>query len=120
MRLKKTRQILKSLADDTRLRIINLLRVGGLTVSELCHILGLKQSSISKHLTRLRLTGIVYDKRAGMSVYYRLAKFENSDYQQLVNRIINSLVRLEAFKKDILSLHKYKTERSKRDKGVRK
>ncbi len=39
MRIKKSRQILKSFADDTRLRIINLLHKQELTVSELNKIL---------------------------------------------------------------------------------
>ena len=73
MRVKKTRQMLKSLADDTRLRIVNLLSKGALNVTDMRKILGSTQSNLSKHLARLRLTGVVTDKRKGLNVYYCLA-----------------------------------------------
>lgn len=70
--LKKIRQILKALADDTRLRILNLLFEKELTVKAICKILNISQSAASKHLTRLRLLKMVIDRREGNFVYYRL------------------------------------------------
>ncbi|MFC1668329.1 ArsR/SmtB family transcription factor [Chlamydiota bacterium] len=70
MNLKRLRQILKALADDTRLRILNVLFVKELSVSQLCEILRINQPSISKHLLRLRLLTLVNDRRDGNNMYY--------------------------------------------------
>ena len=100
MRIRRARQILKSFADDTRIRIINLLSKEPLNVSELCTILGVAQSNTSKHLARLRLTGVVSDKRAGFNVYYKLTQPENSDHRNLVNYIVKGLSSVEITKHD--------------------
>ena len=101
MRIKKARQILKSFADDTRLRVINLLNKQELNVTELCGILQSSQSNLSKHLTRLRLTGVVSDRRNGLNVYYHLIKPKNKAHQELLNSITIGLVDLETFKQDL-------------------
>ena len=101
MRIKKARQMLKSFADDTRLRIINLLDKQELNVSELCEILGCSQSNLSKHLARLRLTGVVSDRRKGLNVYYRLRSHEVRAHKELINAITIGLSELETFKMDV-------------------
>ncbi|MBL7131124.1 MAG: winged helix-turn-helix transcriptional regulator [Candidatus Omnitrophica bacterium] len=101
MRIKKARQILKSFADDTRLRIINLLNKQELNVTELCEVLQSRQSNLSKHLTRLRLTGIVNDRKEGVNVYYCLIKPKNDAHQELLNSITIGLANLETFKQDL-------------------
>lgn len=104
MKIKKARQILKSFADDTRLRIINLLSKKELSVTKLCEILNKSQSNLSKHLARLRLTGIVADKRKGLNVYYRLIKSGEKAYKELLNIITVGLAELEIFKQDLKRL----------------
>jgi ArsR family transcriptional regulator len=100
--------MLKSLADDTRLRIINLLNKGELNVTDMCGVLGSSQSNLSKHLARLRLTGVVNDKRKGFHVYYFLAKPASRAHKKLVNAIIMGLAESEVFKEDIEKLKKLK------------
>lgn len=101
MRVKKVRQMLKSFADDTRLRIINLLNEQELTVTKLCEILKRNQSNISKHLARLRLTGIVGDKRDGLNVRYSLTKPKSGIHRELLSIIITGLRNSGAFKDDL-------------------
>ena len=113
MRIKKARQILKSFADDTRLRIINLLNKQELNVTELCEILGSSQSNLSKHLARLRLTGVAADRREGLNVYYHLHKPENTAHKELINSITIGLSGLETFKKDIDKLNELKKMKCK-------
>lgn len=110
MQIKSVRQILKSMADDTRLRIVNLLNKRTLNVKQLCKILGATQSNISKHLARLRLTGVVSDKRKGVNVYYYLNNPKNKTQRRLVNTIILGLRGLKAFKKDIEKLKHVKNQ----------
>ena len=108
MRIKKARQILKSFADDTRLRIINLLNNQELNVTELCEILDSMQSNLSKHLTRLRLTGVVGDRREGVNFYYYLMKPVDKAHQELLNAITFGLAELETFKQDLEKLKEFK------------
>lgn len=108
MRVKKARQILKSLADDTRLRIINLLNKQGLNVTQLCEILQSNQSNLSKHLARLRLTGVVGDKREGLNVYYHLIKPKEKTHKELLNAITIGLAESETFKQDSEKLKEVK------------
>ena len=117
MRIKKARQILKSFADDTRLRVINLLHKQELNVSELCRILQSSQSNLSKHLTRLRLTGVVGDRREGLNVYYHLIKPKNKAHQELLNSITVGLADLETFKRDLERLKDLKKSTKTTERG---
>lgn len=100
MQIRKTRQILKALAEDTRLRIVSLLKGRKLNVSDICGVLDKKQSTVSKHLTRLRLTGIVVDKRSGNNVYYVLNKSKDKEYVHFLDTVIKGLSDIEVFRKD--------------------
>ena len=68
-----TVQLFKALADETRLRILNLLCHQELCVCQIVEILGLGQSKVSRHLAHLRHAGLVTDRREGLWIYYCLA-----------------------------------------------
>jgi ubiquinone/menaquinone biosynthesis C-methylase UbiE/DNA-binding transcriptional ArsR family regulator len=65
-----TINLLRLLADPTRLRLLLLLDQEELSVAELQEILGMGQSRISSHLAQLKRAGVVEDRRAGKHVYY--------------------------------------------------
>src|SRR5271165_4385957 len=65
-------KILRVVADPNRLRILLLLRAEELSVAELQEILVMGQSTISTHLSQLKQTGLVEDRRTGKSNLYRL------------------------------------------------
>ncbi|NSW58104.1 MAG: winged helix-turn-helix transcriptional regulator [Armatimonadetes bacterium] len=62
--------MLKGLANETRLAILNCLADGECCVSELAERLGVDQHSISSHLAVLRAQGIVSQRRDGMRMRY--------------------------------------------------
>ncbi|MCJ0824912.1 metalloregulator ArsR/SmtB family transcription factor [Luteimonas sp. 50] len=62
---------LKVFADATRVRLLALLQGEELTVAELSAITLLAQPRVSTHLARLKEAGLVRDRRAGVSAYYR-------------------------------------------------
>jgi ubiquinone/menaquinone biosynthesis C-methylase UbiE len=64
---------LTALADATRSRMLLLLERHELMVSELCTILQLPQSTVSRHLKTLADGGWVTSRRDGTSRYYTLA-----------------------------------------------
>jgi len=70
--MKREAQLLKALADETRLRILLLLTAGELCVCELMAALELPQSTVSRHLSYLKNSGWLLDRRAAVWMYYRL------------------------------------------------
>lgn len=71
--LTPTVQLLKGFADDTRLRILCLLRGREVCVHEIVDALDMSQSAVSHQLRVLRDARLVSHRREGRHVYYRLA-----------------------------------------------
>ncbi|MGB8360487.1 MAG: metalloregulator ArsR/SmtB family transcription factor [Acidimicrobiia bacterium] len=65
--------VCKGLADPKRLLIINLLRDGEMSVSDIYEFLELPQSNVSQHLSILRDKGLVTSRREAQFVYYSLS-----------------------------------------------
>jgi SAM-dependent methyltransferase len=61
------------LGDDARLRLLRVLSLERLNVSELTGILGIAQSGVSRHLGLLKDARLVSEEREGGYTYYRLA-----------------------------------------------
>jgi ArsR family transcriptional regulator len=66
-------QRFKVLADPARLRLLNALRAGERSVSELVGETGLSQANVSKHLSVLHAAGFVGRRKEGLFTYYVLA-----------------------------------------------
>lgn len=66
-------ELLKAAGEPTRLRILNLLRLGSICVCDLQAVLASPQPTISRHLAALRHAGLVCDTRLGTRVFYSLA-----------------------------------------------
>lgn len=64
---------LKAAGEETRLRIIALLRFGELTVTELTQVLGQSQPRVSRHLKLLADAGLIERFQEGTWAFYRLA-----------------------------------------------
>lgn len=65
--------LLKLLSDETRLRVLMLLRSRTLCVSQIRAILKLPQSTLSKHLAKLREANLVETQQDGKFIKYHLA-----------------------------------------------
>ncbi len=59
------------LSDGTRLRLMWLLSAGEHDVGSLARSLGVARPSVSQHLAKLRLAGLVHARREGRRVLYR-------------------------------------------------
>lgn len=62
----------KALGEPARLQILNTLRAGEHTVTELVEQTGLGQANVSKHLQMLHTLNFVRRRKEGLHVYYRL------------------------------------------------
>lgn len=67
---------LKQLAHPVRLRIIELLKDGEYTVSQLMQALNIEQSNLSKHLGALRSIGILITRQEKVNVFYRIKDYD--------------------------------------------
>jgi DNA-binding transcriptional ArsR family regulator len=65
--------VLKALADETRMRALCALQQGELCVCQLIALLDLSPSTVSKHLSILRSARLVESRKDGRWMYYRLA-----------------------------------------------
>jgi ArsR family transcriptional regulator len=65
--------ICKTFANPSRLRIVEALGGGELTVSQLVGLIGTSKSNVSQHLAVMRDKGVVEFRREGAFVFYRLA-----------------------------------------------
>lgn len=66
--------LLKVLADETRLAVVEQLLDGPRNVAQINQLLGVEQTLLSHHLKVLRQAGLVTSERDGKYVVYSLAK----------------------------------------------
>ena len=64
----------RALGDETRLRLLEMLVDGELTVGDLVDQTGLGQSLVSHHLRTLRDAGLVVTRRDGRWIFYDIAE----------------------------------------------
>lgn len=63
----------KVLAEPLRLRLLNAMRGGERTVTQLVEETGAGQANVSRHLALLHRTRLVARRKEGLHVYYRIA-----------------------------------------------
>lgn len=100
--------ILKALADENRIRILNLLRNGELCVCDIEAVLGIKQSNTSRHLNRLKVAGIIASEKKSQWVYYKLNDETFVKFPFLSIIINDEVNKIERCRKDLELLEKIK------------
>jgi ubiquinone/menaquinone biosynthesis C-methylase UbiE/DNA-binding transcriptional ArsR family regulator len=83
---------LATLADPLRVRLLVILERHELAVSELCEVLQLPQSTVSRHLKTLADDGWVGSRREGTSRLYSLADEGRSPTSRQIWRLVRSQV----------------------------
>ncbi|MCC5790572.1 MAG: metalloregulator ArsR/SmtB family transcription factor [Opitutales bacterium] len=106
-------EILKLLADPTRLRILALLREESLSVAELQEILGMGQSRISSHLALLRQRALVQDRRDGKKTYYALANSMTAKGRALLDASLGAVEAEVNFREDAENLKRIVDKRQR-------
>lgn len=86
--LRQAAQLFKALADDSRVRILEILSEGPLSVGDVAKRVGLSQPTVSHHLAVLRACRCVRDEKKGKQVFYRL------NHQCVLDGFRNYLARL--------------------------
>jgi SAM-dependent methyltransferase len=71
--VERASSLYRLLGDAARLRVLRLLSLERLNVSELTAVLGLAQSGVSRHLKLLKDAGLVEEERSGGFTFHRMA-----------------------------------------------
>ena len=104
-----TNRLFRAFADETRLRILNLLaQEKELCVCDIMAVLRLPQSKVSRHLGYLRNSGLVVDRRNGLWIYYALSKPAGTFHKSLVSCLGGCFREVGVLKKDVAALHRFK------------
>lgn len=82
----KLSSILKITSEESRLKILCILKDGEHCVCEIIEHLNLSQSLISHHLKDLKEAGIIINDKRGLNVYYSLTK-KGEDVTELLFKI---------------------------------
>lgn len=101
-------QILKALGDETRIRIVNILRKGPLCVCEIESILEITQSNASRHLNKLMSANIVTYYKEAKYVYYKLNEEILKQHTFIQTVLDNELSKEENLNYDYKILTHYK------------
>ena len=99
-RLNSLENIFKALADQTRLRILGLLRAGEICVCDIHGSLGVPQPTVSRHLAYLRKSGLVATRKEGLWVHYRLAELPDPVMQALLDAVTHAIGHVSLNEKD--------------------
>lgn len=111
--MEHTTDVFKALGDETRLRILALLTNGELCVCDLMAALDMPQSTVSRHLARLKAIRLVTGRRNGIWMYYSLAEPQN-ELQRAVNCILyGPLLNTGLARRDSERLAKHLLEKKK-------
>ncbi len=101
----KAHELFKGLGEPARLRIVVLLLEQELCVCDLMAVLRQPQSTVSRHMARLKSAGLVADRRVGKWVHYRL---ETSPTVTGLRKLLcRHLAASEPFAADLAALKEY-------------
>jgi len=98
--------LLKIIADPTRLRLLAILSREELSVAEIQEILGMSQSRISSQLAVLRQADLVSDRRDGKKSFYSLRSRIESNQKELLATAIKSVASSDEIAEDSENLNR--------------
>jgi ArsR family transcriptional regulator len=112
--MKATAQIFKALGEETRLRIMALLVEGReLCVCDFMAALKLPQSTVSRHLSYLRNSGLVDDRRQGVWMYYTINRERIEHAATIIDLLSTMLSELDQADEDQTRLEKHLAAKEK-------
>lgn len=100
-------KLFRGFSDPSRLSILEALRDGALTVSEIVKATGLTQSNVSNHLGCLRDCGLVTAEQQGRFVHYELSDKRVGELLRLADELLADVA------KGVYECTRYKTKESK-------
>jgi ArsR family transcriptional regulator len=78
----------KTISNPRRQAILDTIRDGEMTVSDLIKKTGISQANLSQHLSILRSKGVVETRRDGNNVYYSLSNLKILEAYDLISEVL--------------------------------
>jgi ArsR family transcriptional regulator len=97
----------RALADNTRLRLLNLMGKDEICVCFLVDVIGTNQPKISRHLAYLKRAGIVSSRRDGKWIHYKIAMPSNDSAAKILQNLLDGLAldpQMQAEKNQLASI----------------
>lgn len=91
--LEQKMKLFRGFSDSSRLAILEVLRDGALSVSEIVEATNLTQSNASNHLACLLGCGLVTREQRGRFVYYRLSDGRVVELLELGDALLDGVAR---------------------------
>lgn len=86
-------KLFRGFSDTSRLAILESLRNGPITVSEIVELTGLSQSNVSNHLSCLKDCGLVRSEQKGRYISYSYTDHRISKFLQLADSVVADLAK---------------------------
>ena len=103
-------EIMKALADETRLRILSQIIKSEMCVCEMESCLGLTQSNASRHLTVLKKAGIMESNKTAQWTYYKISDDFIKNNQALYEYLLQKITELPGYQRDMENFEKCKIQ----------
>jgi len=89
--MERLSQIYEMLSDKNRLRILKLLEEKPLCVCELTHVLGIRQPSVSRHLKKLKETGLI-ESRQDRQWHEYFINHKGDEYSRMLMSLLSGWI----------------------------
>ena len=96
--------LLRTLADRTRLRLLNLMRDREVCVCYFVETLQTSQPKISRHLAYLRRSGLVEARREGLWQHYSIVPPEDAAVAKVLRETLNAMAEDKEAQRDLQRL----------------
>jgi DNA-binding transcriptional ArsR family regulator len=80
--------ICKTISNPNRQAILDMMRAGEITVTELVKKTGISQANLSQHLSILRSKGVVNTRRDGNNIYYSISNMKIIQAYDLISEVL--------------------------------
>jgi ArsR family transcriptional regulator len=107
--------IFKALGDDIRLRIFGLLFKNELCVCDIESVLGISQVNVSRHLAKMKSSGVLTSKKKAQWVYYTVNRMLVVKHPELLEALDREIKNTTECKKDMKTLAKVKKSKKEAD-----
>lgn len=81
-------EMCKTISNPRRQAILDTIRDGEMTVSELIEKTGISQANLSQHLAILRSKGVVSTRRDGNNVHYSISNLKIIEAYDLISEVL--------------------------------
>jgi len=103
-------EILKAIADETRLRILSQIMKSEMCVCEIEECLGLTQSNASRHLTVLKKAGVLESYKTAQWTYYKVSDEFIRENKELYDYLLMKISKVPYYEVDCSRFDKCKLQ----------